>query len=203
MEYNSLPQNKSIQKTMEALKKRGIESVFVKNRKEALEKIIKLIPKGREVMTGSSVTLEEIGFVNLLKSKKHPWRNLKDEILAEKDPGKQAELRKKSVLSEYFLGSVHGISQTGEVVIASASGSQLPSYVFTSENVIWVSGAQKIVPSLEEAIKRVREYVFDLEDKRMKSLGAQGSTIGKLVIFEREIMPRKIIMILVGEKLGF
>lgn len=203
MEYNSLPQNKSIQKTMEALKKRGIESVFVKNRKEALEKIIKLIPKGSEVMTGSSVTLEEIGFVNLLKSKKHPWRNLKDEILAEKDPKKQAELRKKSVLSEYFLGSVHGISQTGEVVIASASGSQLPSYVFTSENVIWVAGAQKIVPSLEEAIKRVREYVFDLEDKRMKSSGAQGSVIGKMVIFEREIMPRKIIMILVGEKLGF
>ncbi|MFZ2969805.1 MAG: LUD domain-containing protein, partial [Minisyncoccia bacterium] len=136
-------------------------------------------------------------------SKKRPWKNMKDEILAEKDEKKQSELRKKSILCEYFLGSVHAVSETGEVVIASASGSQLPSYVFSSENVIWVVGAQKIVPTLEEAIKRVRGYVFKLENERMKSIGAQGSTMGKLVIFEKEIMPRKVTMILVNEKLGF
>ncbi len=127
-----------------------------------------------------------------------------DIILAEKDEAKQTELRKKSVSSEYFLGSVHAIAETGEMVIASASGSQLPAYVFTSNNVIWVVGAQKIVPTLSDAIKRVREYVLPLEEARMKSEGGWGSTIGKLLIFEKEINPdRKLTLILVNEKLGF
>jgi L-lactate utilization protein LutC len=155
-------------------------------------------------MTGSSRTLEEIGFVDLLKSGKHPWKNWKDIILAEKDETKQMELRRKSVSSEYFLGSIHAIAETGEAVIASNSGSQLPSYTYTSKNVIWIVGTQKIVPTLEDALKRVREYVFPLEDKRMKSLGYPGSNISKLLIFQKEIVPgRKITLLLVNEKLGF
>jgi len=63
---------------------------------------------------------------------------------------------------------------------------------------------RKIVPTLEEGMKRVREYVFPLEDNRMKSSGYPGSTIGKILIFEREIMPnRKVTLIFVNEKLGF
>lgn len=154
-------------------------------------------------MTGGSTTLEQIGFVELLKSGKHPWKNLKDEIFAEKDSAKQAELRKKSVTSEYFLGSVHAVAETGEVVVASASGSQIPSYAFSSDNVIWIVGTQKIVPNLEQGLKRVREHSLPLDDKRMKSIGYPGITIGKILIFEREIMQRKITLIFVNEKLGF
>ena len=81
-------------------------------------------------MTGSSTTLKEIGFVDFLSSGKHSWNNLKEKIVSEKDPKKQAELRKKSITSEYFLGSVHAVTQLGEVVVASATGSQLSSYVY-------------------------------------------------------------------------
>jgi len=155
-------------------------------------------------MTGSSTTLEQIGFVELLKSGKHPWKNFKDILLAEKDQAKQMELRKKSVAIDYFIGSVHAVTENGEVLIASASGSQLPSYAFSSDNVIWVAGTQKIVPTVEEGFRRIREYCFPLEDKRMKSVGFPGSAIGKILLFEREIMPnRKIKLIFVNEKLGF
>ena len=155
-------------------------------------------------MIGGSTTLEQIGFVNLLKSKNHPWVNLKDKILAEKDKNKQNELRRLSVTSQYFIGSVHAVSQTGEVLVASASGSQIPSYAFSSDNVIWVVGTHKITKNLKDAFDRVRNYALPLEDKRMKSIGYSGSTIGKLLIFEREIMPnRKITLIFVNEKLGF
>jgi hypothetical protein len=64
-----------------------------------------------------------LAVVELLKSGNHKWKNLKQKVLAEKNPSKNAELRRKSVLFEYFLGSVHTIAQTGELVIASASGS--------------------------------------------------------------------------------
>jgi len=204
MDYSILASRQTIEKALEALKSKNVNVVFVETKEDALEKLKKLIPDGAEIMTGSSVTLEQIGFVDLLKSKKHPWNNLKDAIVSENESQKQVELRKRSILSRYFIGSVHAITQEGEVVVASASGSQIPSYAFSSDNVIWVAGAQKIVPTLEDGLRRVREYVLPLEDQRMKKMGYEGSSINKILIFIREIMPnRKITLILINEKLGF
>jgi len=204
MSYDKLPSKEIIKETMEALEKRGINAELVETKEEALLKLKGLIPPGSEIMLGGSTTLEQIGFVDLLKSKKHLWRNLKDEVLTEKDPEKQWELRKKSVTADYFLGSVHAVAETGEVLIASNTGSQLPSYAYSSDNLIWVVGAQKIVHTLEDGFRRLREYVLLLEDKRVKSIGYSGSAIGKILLFERETNPdRRITLIFVNEKLGF
>lgn len=202
--WEKLASEEEIRVTMQAVEVRGIKTDVVENRTEALQKLKTMIPAGSEVMTGSSRTLEEIGFVDLLISGEHPWRNLKSEILAEEDPGRQAELRRHSVTAQYFLGSVHAVAQSGEIVTASASGSQIPAYSFSSPNVIWVVGTQKIVSNLDEALRRVREHSFPLEDARMKAAGYPGSTIGKLLITEHEIMPnRQVTLIFIKEKLGF
>ena len=205
MSYNTLPNNDRLQKTAESLKARGIKVEIVDTKEAALARIKELIPANAPVMTGGSTTLTQIGLDDVLISGKHPWKNLKNDILAEKDPGKQAALRKQSILSDYFLGSVHAISENGEIVVGSATGSQLPSYAFSSSNVIWVVGTQKIVANLEEAFKRLREYVFPLEDKRMKSTGAPGSIMGKILVIENEpaFLQRNVTMILVKEELGF
>ena len=204
MKYDTLASKEEIKRTMEALKARNVKVELVNTKEEALRKINALIPPGKEVMTGGSTTLDQIGLTDMLKSRKHPWKNLKDQILSENDPGKQMELRKKSITSEYFLGSVHAVAQTGEVLIVNATGSSLPSYAFSSDNVIWIVGTQKIVPTLEEGFKRIREHCVPLEDKRMKSVGYAGTTIVKYLIFEREINDnRKINLIFVNEKLGF
>ena len=90
-------------------------------------------------------------------------------------------------------------------MIASASGSQLPHIAFTSPNIIFVIGAQKIVPSLQGALSRVREYVYPREDARMKSTGAVGTVLSKILIFETEpvFMKRNVHIIFVNEVLGF
>ncbi len=183
MKYDILASKETVEKTMKALKPRGINTEFVNKKEDALNRLKKLIPPGAEVMTGGSTTLDQIGFTDMLKSGKHPWKNLKDAILAEKDPAKQAELRKKSVTSEYFLGSVHAVTGTGEILIANATGSAIPSNSFSSDNVIWVVGTQKVVPDLEEGFRRIREYCVPLEDKRMKSIGYPRTTIGKILLF--------------------
>jgi predicted CoA-binding protein len=204
MKYDVLASEKSIKKTTEALKARNVNVEHVNTKEEALKRLNELIPPGKEVMTGGSTTIDQIGLTDQLKSGKHTWKNLKDAILAEKDKAKQTELRKKSLTSEYFLGSVHAVTETGQIIIVNASGSAIPSNSFSSDNVIWVVGTQKIVPTLEEGFKRVHEYCVPLEDKRMKSLGYPGTTIGKILIFEREINEnRKITLIFVNEKLGF
>ncbi|MBI3634111.1 MAG: lactate utilization protein [Candidatus Yonathbacteria bacterium] len=202
--YERLASDETIKKTVASLKERNINAIVVATREEALKKIKDLIPRGAGVMNGSSVTLQEIGFVDYLKNGKHGWNNIHEEILNEKNSKKKAKLRKQSIIAPYFLGSVHAITEGGQVVVASASGSQMPSYAFSSDNVIWVAGAQKIVPDLDSAMRRLNEFVIPLENKRMQSAGYPGTVLGRILIFEREIMPnRHITLILVKEKLGF
>ncbi len=84
MDYKTLAGDETIKKTIASLESRGIKAMVVNNRAEALEQIKLLIPKGASVMNGSSRTLEEIGFIDFLKSGRHGWQNLHEEILEEK-----------------------------------------------------------------------------------------------------------------------
>jgi hypothetical protein len=206
MAFDKLASSEQIASTVEALKGRGIAAEILETGKEALARLHALIPDGASLSTGASLTMREIGFEALLQSGDHPWRNLKGEYLAEKDPARQTLLRRQSVLADYYLGSVHAVAQTGEVVMASMTGSQISPYAYAARNVIWVVGTQKITPTLDEAIRRVREYVYPHENKRMleSSGGKMGSMIGKLLIFEREapFLNRKIALLFVREMLG-
>lgn len=192
-----------VQRTFAALQERAIATIYVPNREAALETTLQMIPNGARVAHGSSTTLEEIGFVARMKSPSPPYRYMNAEWSAETDPTKRARLRARlSVEADYYLGSVQAIAETGEIVGADQSGSRQAFYVYGPPHVVWVAGINKLVSTLPDALRRVREVALPLEDKRMKSLGASGSTIGKLVIYERE-RPGRITLILVGEPLGF
>jgi hypothetical protein len=206
MAYDTLPTPERVQRTAESVNALGIHAEFVETKEAALERVQALIPPGCVVMTGGSVTLQQIGFEEILISGNHPWRNFKADLLAEKDPVKQSAMRREGTLAEFFLGSVNALSETGELVFASGSGSQLPAYAYTSRNVIWVVGAQKITPTLDDALRRVREYVLPLEDQRQKNLGNKaGSRINRILIIEGEpaYLRRNLTLILVNEILGF
>ena len=205
MNYNTLASKEAIQKTMDALKGRGHLPELVGSRAEALQRIKELIPQDVSVMNGASRTLLEIGFVDYLKEGKHGWNNLHDAILSEKDPAKQTTLRKQSALSDYYLGSAHAIAETGEILIASNSGSQLPHIVFTSPNLILVVGVQKITPTLADAFDRLEKHVIPLEDERMQKAMGMGTYPSKILVVKREqpFMGRKSHVIFVNESLGF
>ena len=111
MNYETLATVESTNRTVEGLKSHNIQAEVVESAAEALARIKELIPKGVSVMNGTSRTLEQIGYVEYLKSGTHEWNNLKANIVAEKDPEKQAELRKHSVVSDYYLGSVHALAE--------------------------------------------------------------------------------------------
>lgn len=206
MDFDTLPALERVQRTVEAINARGIHAEVVETRESALERVQALIPPGAVVMTGASVTLQQIGFEAILISGNHPWRNFKADLLAEPDPVKQAMMRRQGTLAEFYLGSVNALAETGELVFASGSGSQLPAYAYTSRNVIWVAGTQKITPTLNDALRRVREYVLPLEDQRQRSIGNQaGSHINRILIIEREpaYLRRNLTLILVNQILGF
>ena len=203
MKWEKIPNEKVFNETVEAVKFRGVDVIVVNNREEALEKIKKIIPNGVSIMSGSSETLKEIEFNEFLKSKDHGWKDIHEEILNENDKEKQSDLRRRALIAEYFLGSVNAIAKTGELVACDASGSRVGAYLFAAKKLILVAGFQKITGSLEDAIKRVREYVYPLENERAKKVYGMPSTTGKWVIIEREIFPNRITLILVKEKLGY
>jgi len=204
-DWKDLASDASLEKTVSSLKEKGYNVLVVENGAKALEKIKTLIPDGASVMNGASITLEKIGYLDYLKSGQHKWMDWHAKVDAENDKAKRSELRKQSALSDYYLGSVHALSEDGQMVIASNTGSQLPHVVFTSPNLIFVIGTQKITANLDEAMKRLEEYVVPLEDVHMKSLYGNGTQVSKIVIFRKEnpMMGRKINVLLVKEELGF
>src|SRR3989344_1569798 len=205
MNYEKLATKETVSKTTGALAAKGIETFTVKSGAEALAKIKELIPKGASVMNGSSRTLEQMGFVEYLKAGEHGWNNLHATIIEEKDKAKQSVLRKQAVLSDYYLGSVHALMETGEFLVASNSGSQLPHVVFTSPNLIFVVSTKKIVPTFSDGMDRLYKHVIPLEEENMKQKYGVGTWPSKILIFNREspTSGRKVKMILVNENLGF
>ena len=205
MNYTTLASKDVVATTAAALQEHGIEPIIVETGADASAKIKELIPAGASVMNGASRTLEQIGFIEYLKSSTHGWNNLHAAIVAEKDPAKQSVLRKQAALSDYYLGSVHALAETGEFIIASNTGSQLPHIVFTSPNVIFVVSTKKIVPTLADAMQRLEQHVVPLEDANIMQKYNIHTMLSKIVVFKRENprMGRKVRMILVNEDLGF
>ena len=205
MNYDTLASSDVVNKTTAALTKKGYEVLIVENKNQALEKIKTLIPNGASVMNGSSVTLEQIGYVEYLKSGKHRWIDLNAEVNAENDKEKRDKLRRETVLADYYLVSIHALIENGEFLIASNSGSQLPHIVFTSSNLIFVVSTKKIVATIDDAMKRLNEHVVPLENEHMMKLYNVCTNLNKIVIFKGELalLGRKIKFILVEEDLGF
>jgi L-lactate utilization protein LutC len=204
MSYDTLAGDDVIAATTEALKARGVEATTVATKEEAFEALKAMIPAGASINNGSSTTLQQIGFVDYLKGET-PWNNLHAKVLAETDSAQQKKLRGEAMFADYYIGSVHAMAQTGEMVIASGSGSQLPPIISTSPNVIFVVSTQKITPTLADAMDRLNTHVWPLEDARMKSVNMGGSIISKVLTFQHEpaFTGRKINVIFVKEKLGF
>jgi hypothetical protein len=76
------------------------------------------------------------------------------------------ELRKLVSAPQFMLASASAVTESGSLVLASATGSQLGAVAFGADVVIVVVGALKIVRDLDQAFRRVEEYCLPLEDQR-------------------------------------
>ncbi len=201
--WNRAPSTDAIGRAIAALKGHGITVIPVENGERALATVRELIPRGAEVMTGSSTTLIEIGFEDLLAGRTCGWKDLHTVITAENDDAKRAELRRRSVAADYFVSSASAITETGEIFGCDASGSRVGAWPFAAGHVIIVSGTNKIVPGVDDAMRRVREYVYPLENRRAMHVYGTPSMIGKCVILAQEKVPGRVTVVLIGEPHGY
>jgi hypothetical protein len=112
------------------------------------------------------------------------------------------EIRKLISGPDFMLGSINAVTEDGMLVTASATGSQLGPYAGAAGKVIFVVGSQKIVPDLETALRRIRDYVLPWEDAQVRQVLPAGSFVGKILIVEREWVPGRMTVILVRKPIG-
>jgi len=191
-----------IKRTVQALEANNIHVIVTEDGADAKKTLFELIPANAEVFTSSSETLNALGVAEEIdKSGRYDSVQAKLDMMDRKTQNR--EMEKLGATPEYMIGSVHAVTETGRVIIASQTGSQLAGYVSAAAHVIWVVGTQKIVPTLEDGMERVEEYSLPLESARaFKAYGVE-SAINKLLIINKEFTPDRITMILVKENLGF
>lgn len=194
--------DESIQRTIAAPAARNVEAFLVDSREAALAKIQELVPEGSEVFVNTSETLDTIGYTEYMHGNDR-YVNLHDQMLAQPGPAAQREFRRKTTTADYFVGSVQAIAETGEIVIASSSGSQIGAYSYGARRVILVAGTQKVCASLADAEARTRGWTLERHDRWLEGRGVAPTPIGKYLVMEHEPVVGRISMVLVTESLGW
>ncbi|HMB50078.1 MAG TPA: lactate utilization protein [Natronoarchaeum rubrum] len=200
---DQLPDDETIEETVANLEANGFEVVVADSRDEALDAVQSQIPAGASVMNGHSTTLEEIGFVDYLGEGDHEWESLPDQIWSIDDDAERQAARRDSQTADYFLGGINAISQTGELVAADRSGSRVGAYPFAASNVVIVSGVNKVVPTLDDALDRLEDVAYPLENERAQEAYGVESAIAKQLIFRKELEEGRTTVVLVREQLGY
>lgn len=203
MSYDILASEESLSKTSDALSAKNITVYVVENGATAKTKALEIIPVRAEVMNMSSTTIMTIGLDKELNESGR-YNSVRTQFTKMNHETQASEMQKLGAAPDWTVGSVHAVTEDGIILVASQSGSQLPSYAFGSQHVLWIVGTQKITKDLNDAAKRLYEYVLPLESERAhKAYGVEGSSVNKLLTIFKESKPGRITIIFVKEKLGF
>ena len=200
--FTALPDEHVLQATVVALEEHGFSVGVVDDLDAARPAVLARIPGGSSVMTNTSVTLAETGIADAINDGGGRWESARNAMFALDFATQAQEMKAIGGQPDYALGSVHAVTAGGTLVIASASGSQLASYAWGAANVIFVVGAQKLVPNLEAAHQRIYQHSLPLEDARAQATYGQHSQVGKILEIHQEL-PGRIHIVLIREAVGF
>ena len=201
-EFAHLASDEDIATVVAALTAKGIAAEVFEERAEACSRVLDLLPQGAEVYTALSQTLEVLGSHEEIRTSSR-YVPLRPQLEKLGPAGHMSRIGRKLMASpEYVIGSVHAITHQGQVLIASATGSQLAGYAFGANHIIWVVGAQKIVRNVDEGLRRIWEYSYPLENERMQTLYGVDSFPNKILLVQGEL-PGRISVLLVKEAVGF
>jgi acyl-CoA hydrolase len=199
--FTALPDAQELAATVVALEEHGFSVEVVDDLDAARAAVLARIPHGSSVMTNTSVTLQETGITDAVNDG-GPYESARNKMFALDFATQAQEMKAIGGQPDYALGSVHAITRDGTLVIASASGSQLASYAWGAASVIFVAGAQKLVPTLEAAHERIYQHSLKLEDARAQAAYGQHSSVGKVLEIHQEL-PGRIHIVLIRQPVGF
>ena len=168
----------------------------------ARTRIKDLIPRGASVFTGASETLRLSGVEEDINNSGR-YDSLRSRGTTMDRATQMDEIRRLLASPDVIVGSVAAVTETGSLVVASASGGQLTGYAGGSAQAIWVVGAQKVVPDLSTALRRVEDHCLPLESERAMKVYGRPSAINRVLILNAEPHPGRGTVLLLREAIGF
>ena len=179
-----------------------MHALIAENGAEAKKIVLGLVPENAEIYTNQSKTLEKLGLFDEF-DKSDRYNAVRPKVMSLDRKTQSDQIRKLRSSPDYIIGSVHAITEGGQVLVSSFGGSQLAPYAAGAAKVIWVVGTQKLVKDLNEGFRRIEEYSYPLEDARLLAALGIHSAIGKTLIVNREVVPGRITIVLVKQELGY
>ncbi len=191
-----------LERTAAALTEHGFAVEILDDAAAARARVRELIPEGASVFTGASETLRLSGIEEDISSSGR-YQAVRPRVLAMDRATQADDIRRLLASPDVAMGSVAAVTETGSLVIASASGSQLPGYAGGAARAIWIVGAQKVVPDLSAALRRVEEHCLPLEDARARVAYGYPSAVNRLLILNAEFQPGRGTVLLLRTAIGF
>ena len=201
-EFDTLPDDQTLDDTVVALEGHGFSVEVVDTLEAARDAVLARMPAGSSVMTNTSVTLDATGIVEAVNADGSAYESVRNKLVGLDFSAQLQEMKGLAGQPDFSLGSVHAVTRDGVLVIASATGSQLASFAWGAATVIFVVGAQKIVPTIECARERIYRHSLPLEDARARVAYGQGSRVGKILEIHED-NPGRIHVVLIRQAIGF
>jgi hypothetical protein len=201
-EFSRLASGARLAATLAALERNGVQSYLVESGNDARTIVRSLLPDNAEVFNNTSQTLEAIGVADDIE-RSGRYQPLRLRLYQMDRKMQEREMRILAASPDYVVGSAHALTVDGTLLIASATGSQLGPIVSGAEHVILVIGGQKIVADFDAGLRRIYEYCFPLEDQRARQAYGIPSGVNNILVINRVVVPGRVAVILVNERLGF
>jgi len=150
-------------KVIDSLERNNMRGLYVNTKEETLEKVLSLIPEGSKVGYGGSLSLDQIGVKDILRTGNYRFIDRQKPGLSEDEV---TELRKESLLSDVFLTSTNALTVDGKLVNIDGYGNRVAAIIFGPPKVIVIAGINKIVPDVDAAMQRIRNYTAPIHAKR-------------------------------------
>jgi len=191
-----------LERAAAALTEHGFTVEILDDAAAARTRIRELIPEGASVFTGASETLRLSGIEPDINASGR-YDAVRPRVLAMDRATQADDFRRLIATPDVAVGSVAAVTETGSLVLASASGSQLPANAGGAACRIWIVGAQKVVPDLGTALRRVEEHCLPLETVRAQAAYGYPSAVNRLLVLNGEPYPGTGTVLLLREAIGF
>jgi hypothetical protein len=191
-----------LERVAAALTAKNFTAEILDNAAAARTRIKDLIPPGASVFTGASETLRLSGIEEDINNSGR-YDAIRSRGQAMDRATQMDEIRRMLASPDVIVGSVGAVTETGALVVASASGGQLTGYAGGSARAIWIVGAQKVVPDLSTALRRIEDHCLPLENDRAMKVYGQPSAVNRLLILNAEPHPGRGTVLLLREAIGF
>ena len=131
--------------------KRRMEAYYCPTAKEAVEKALSFLPSGAVVAHGGSMTLEETGMMDALRSADIQFL---DRAVC-KTPEDSRKIFHDGLMADYYFMSTNAMTIDGVLVNIDGNGNRVAALIYGPENVIILAGMNKVAKDVAEAVDRV------------------------------------------------